>query len=1056
MGVLVLTVVCRAQDMALPNPRSPIPAPLADELPALQAQSSWEQDTRYEGRTPEKSQRGVYPVGNGKVFTYMGLGERANTMMALTGPSYASDEEWTPRGDFGELTLDLSPADLTVQKVRRVTNANFVVTEDSTQAGLALRTLTFAAPGSETITRFIEVVNGTGAPIAGLTLSARIEGEEAASPDQSLVVLIKSEEEGRYAVFAMSGAGALDGRLVASLPDLAPGGKYRTVLTIATGDGEVEPTEQPEIPSSIKHAEETLAWWKARLEPTTQLRTNQFKVLDLYNDWKVLMLTMRDEHSGVVSPMVTRRGAWIRESNGPLLTFLRYNMWDEARQLLDYYYNAIRLTGEVREHYPLDLDFSPLAGVETDWSKIRFPESDLMSWIVVQHHWYYRSTWDESLAVDHADLLAACIENQAVTGRTLVRFDGDENFLKTTLKSDNVDLASEDPMFIAESAAADRRSYSLAGGALYAQALNAYGELLQGVQTADDPNARVKSMGDLDHAGKDWFHKGVLALTELEKVFWTRSRHPVRSEFTNFTFKINDTWRGFYAPSLSPVTNEPHHEPFANLNLFPMWVGMNLSTGNKNMHNLRNTLARLSTWRDENGKRTKALVGSTATFREFTGDVPGMLLTALSEMRATERSEAFDNTVDLAEPAGEWGQYYNADGRPIATDDPLWPNRLSPNECGINLDAIIYSLNGLRRIASPNWDMQTIRLRVRLPKGAIFMEMEGLKKDGRTIDFQVNEFLDYVDEDEQLKRLGRVTFDPTLKYPRFRFRMEFIETPGVDRITLSADVSGSIYVKNLREGPDRFGESSIIRYDALAAPDPERYFLDEQERTTFEEPEIELTEDADLIVFTNRVQCAEIFGTEGVTYIDTGLPRLGGELVTAILQDGKPTHPKLYLDVGYEGADLDVSTRLWQHERWEAVLQSYIAAGGVILKPRFIEDYQVQAGDAWADMSAPEGRLALSGEGKKTIRFSVTSESNRDDVVLRIGSGSGYVLRQNGGELMSEPNARVPLRDQDSSLIELTTGENVFEVELDGNGEQVFFARITDSRGLPVDSLRLK
>ncbi|MHC4516375.1 MAG: hypothetical protein ACYS5W_22130, partial [Planctomycetota bacterium] len=86
-ATILLTVGLAGQEGPKPQQakvKPSVPAPLAKQIPALNAQSSWAQDAEYQAQ-PDQTSRGIYAVGNGHVFTYLGLGARANTMQAITG-----------------------------------------------------------------------------------------------------------------------------------------------------------------------------------------------------------------------------------------------------------------------------------------------------------------------------------------------------------------------------------------------------------------------------------------------------------------------------------------------------------------------------------------------------------------------------------------------------------------------------------------------------------------------------------------------------------------------------------------------------------------------------------------------------------------------------------------------------------------------------------------------------------------------------------------------------------------------------------------------------------
>ena len=57
---------------------------------------------------------GVFPVGNGRCFTYLGIGVPQNTLFMMTGPRYQTNGNHNPLGGFGELSMTLREAGATV------------------------------------------------------------------------------------------------------------------------------------------------------------------------------------------------------------------------------------------------------------------------------------------------------------------------------------------------------------------------------------------------------------------------------------------------------------------------------------------------------------------------------------------------------------------------------------------------------------------------------------------------------------------------------------------------------------------------------------------------------------------------------------------------------------------------------------------------------------------------------------------------------------------------------------------------------------------------------
>ena len=60
------------------------------------------------------------------------------------------------------------------------------------------------------------------------------------------------------------------------------------------------------------------------------------------------------------------------------------------------------------------------------------------------------------------------------------------------------------------------------------------------------------------------------------------------------------------------------------------------------------------------------------------------------------------------------------------------------------------------------------------------------------------------------------------------------------------------------------------------------------------------------------------------------------------------------------------------------------------------------------------------------------------------------MVRLNGEEVLERSGGRYPLPDADAVLVRLREGDNDIAITLRGDGDSVLFARISDSRGLPV------
>src|SRR5690606_472181 len=111
-----------------------------------------------------------------------------------------------------------------------------VVTEDADDTGLALRTLTFAAPGSHAITRVIEVRNGGDRAVEGLVLRLTTDGAAELAPGR----LVKQYAGGDYrchAIVTLPQSTVAGDSLRVEIGDLAPGQRFQTAMTVTTAKG---------------------------------------------------------------------------------------------------------------------------------------------------------------------------------------------------------------------------------------------------------------------------------------------------------------------------------------------------------------------------------------------------------------------------------------------------------------------------------------------------------------------------------------------------------------------------------------------------------------------------------------------------------------------------------------------------------------------------------------------------------------------------------------------------------------------------------------------------
>lgn len=1025
---LLIAVSLVAQDAAT---TPSIPTPLVETMPDLGDHSAWAQDARFEGDRPDKSARGVYPVGNGRVFGYLGLGARANTMQGVSGPGYQTAEDCAPKGHFGEHTLELlvdgKQVDLPAQHVRRVRGANFVVTIDEDPKGLSLRTLSFAPPDDTKLVRVLDVVNNGAQEVRGARLVLRLEGRAALAAPADWCVDYDRGGRTCHAVFHLADQAA-DG---VALPALAAGARWRGVLTIATAAGKSDAGARGDFGDAARQidqataaAQATLGWWRAKLRDTLYFDTDHRKLRDLVQDWKVLLLVQRDAGSGAVSPMVNYRGCWVRDSVGPLLLFLRFNMWQEAKDLLEYLYQATRLLDRVPNQVPLDLDFAGLEGKQVDWDKIAVPPSEVPSWIVLMHFWYWRVTRDHDLIRAHKKLLECCLRRQSRIDEVLLPFHGDETWMHGAFYSLYPDRIGENAQLVADDQWQGRRTFSFAAGVQYLLCIQAIGEMENGLAEADDPQGYAAKQPQ-DRPGQRYLTSSFKFMQELEKRYWMPEAN-------------------MFAPALSPVTRQPHPLPYADVTLMPLWLGWTFPTGEKSRDNLKNGLARL--WlRDFR-------IGETPNSGYACGHTQGKLVAALTERDAKDRLATVDALLRMAEPAGEWGELYDDRGRPVAAYDAQWPNRCRPWESGVNLDAILFALSGVRFVTVPNFDARDIRAKLRLPSGATYIGMRNVRKDGRDLNLSWRETHEKLTDKERADNAEKAADkrrDPEAVHRRLRFHIDLN----------SANPAQGYYDAGINAATTLF-----VRYLTREAPiDEVEFWTDDANEFLPTSPtpapavgSIKVGAGAKILYLTNRTFAGDLLRDDSsVALVDTGLPMTPADLAAALVTpEGKRRVDTLFLDwrARAPGRTTFKPETFWTDPVWQRAVGDFAADGGKTLTATFVMALATDRdGTVRADA---DGRLVLGVPAAGAASGAVTMNSDAArEVVLRVGSNTDLQVRVNDEEVLQHKGGRHALPDQDSVLVRLVPGANRVSFVLQGAREGILYARFTDTRGLPIEGL---
>ncbi len=904
-------------------PRKQEPVELTRMFPYLQ----WDRLDTWKTENLQElplSRRGAYPVGDGWTFAVLGLGRRANTLQGITGPDFDTGKDFSPEGSFGENTLDLTvggkaPA-LPVQRIGMARGAPLVFTEDKEKKGIALRVLTFAWSGPKyppglkgdeagkaaldpfrcawskaphrTIYRIVEVFNGTEKPLEKVDLVARFQGKGEIKGGSILFrhPLPGGKVQVMEVRFAERSKPAADG-LHRGFDKIAPGKIGQAALLLHFYyQGQKRPDPDDYLKEDcIGAAGECQGWWHLRLLPTTRFRTDDRKYMDLIQGWKIRACLLQALPGGGVAASLNHRVFRVRDAAGAVLVFLRAGMWNEARRILDYERDCVRLTGKIQAQYPLTLAF-PKGLSDPDWNRVTAGDPEAPSWMLLEHYWYYRATNDLSFLRKRWPFLKRLLDAQKPAKEDLLMpFSPADPLVRVLLEGFFPGKRPFPNDLPAQDAARGRTAYSMAASLLHLLSIHA----LADVASVIGNGAASKAEKAAWSKRKENLLERALKVGQLfESRFWL-PRPGVKQEPGKLV--------GRYIPAFSPVTLEPHIPPVAEINLLPLWVGYLFATGNRDTANVKETVAAL--------KLPGTRVGSTPDLPYALGCTQGYLVACLATQEDKSLPDAVEGILRQATPAGEWVSLYDGKGNPVAAGrEPI--DHLSLWDCGVNMDALLFALTGVRYAAVPAFDPSTLRLNPRIPKGATFFSGDGLRHDGRLFDFSMR--LEGKRVNVRVLNRGTKQMDLALgllhnMYVRYikPNRDEYINevSPGV---FIDKDNPG--YRMNIFGGSGRLDWG----FQPLRLPPP----------------------GTDFLLFTYRPGREKALESRGkVLVVDLGLPILPRHLAQLlVLPDGRPRVPVLVFDRGVRETSPATmkTTAFWQNPALRKAMDSFRRKGGRI------------------------------------------------------------------------------------------------------------------------------
>jgi hypothetical protein len=462
----------------------------------------------------------------------------------------------------------------------------------------------------------------------------------------------------------------------------------------------------------------------------------------------------------------------LRDATGPLLAWLRLQRYELAREILVTERRCALRPGGIKAEFPVADIGGPAerdAAGPADWSGLLVPPGDLAAWIVIHHGWYLRASQDVATVRSHWPFLEACLRRLPRREAILIPGEGTEPWMP-------------------EPGSADPQTWSFANAALFQLAVSMMGSMLDTMDRIEHPD-RWRDAPPDPRPGAAWSRRSIQLLHELERRFWCEEQ-------------------GMFAPVLDP-TAVGAGSPFAEANLLPVWAGLLATTGDKTRRNALTTLRHL-------GSRDGLLLGGGKDGQR-SGLGQAMLLAALVQFETSERPAAVRQLLDLALPEGGLARAYAQDGKPIGDADML--------ATGAALDALLFSICGLRIAACPGFEEEWVRLRPELPPGARTAVLRDFGHDGWRADLWLEHRDGPLDDSERAANAvlpEEQRREPTANHQRIHFALALRspDPPAGHRLVL-LHVRGVQFQERLRRG-ETFARTAFAETQESVLPERHR------------------------------------------------------------------------------------------------------------------------------------------------------------------------------------------------------------------------------------------
>ncbi len=658
--------------------------------------SSWQGTGCGQDQASDARHMGDFPLGNGHVFALMGYACPINTLHNMAGPNYQQEANF-----FHDTSMQVfangqdSPEPVLDGSVFRVRHTAIIITREVMDS-IELITVTFAPMGhfehdkvKNALVRIAIVKNTSSGKIDDVVLSA-IDATRTRNHRRRHLVVFDPKTGDADRV---------------QLGNLAPGQErvlWYSYVTSMEGDDELDVISALEAEGMDTLLESTRNQWFSYMDKHSTLECPDLRVEDLLDSVLVTIKTQQ-AYQGGVSPMSRYSLMWIRDTAGVVRLLLRVGLFEQARQMMDYYHMAVASRGDISNSVPLDMDPDAVP-VEPDWSAKGLlggrTWAESPSYLPLMAHWYSMASGDRSMVDLQYGMLLRALDGQTISDEGLQGFGGDETYRPAMSVAFGRDIEYD---WVACCKSANSSFLYVAASEAMAQEALWRGDELTSQRLLERAHGMRQA---------------------AEKTFWSSD--------------------GFYVPFVDEQNPPEQDMPFEDVSTKPLWTGYlsaDEQRAQENLKNIINLIGRkdgfLQSWRDQS---FADFMGLKIEKGIFTGMVPGYYLTNLAMTDHPEAQNAFNSLGLAASQSGNFSEdhiyddysilqlIYDASG--TVSDMSA---RCRPWEGAVNLDAMVYYLTGLVQDAPGG----AVHLAPSLPNNWAFMTWKNLRVGFSRFDMSV-------------------------------------------------------------------------------------------------------------------------------------------------------------------------------------------------------------------------------------------------------------------------------------------------------------------------------